>query len=108
MSLKSSGILETGRRLLTLLDKQTKRRSVLILFLLIISAGLEAIGVGLVFPLVSMIVRSDGLPEGFGFIQPFTDKMSSGDLILYGALGVFSVFLLKNLLLLGILFIQST
>lgn len=108
MSLKTRGILETGRRLMVLVDKQTKRRSIFILLLLILSAGLEALGVGMVFPLVTMIIHNDGLPESLGFFEEFTSGMTDGHLILYGALGVFLVFLIKNILLLGILFLQST
>jgi ATP-binding cassette subfamily C protein len=107
MPLKTSGILETGRRLLTLVDRKTQRRSLFILCLLILSAGLEALGVGLIFPLVTMIINNGGLPPSLEFLSEFITDISEDDLILYGAVSVFSVFLIKNLLLLGILFIQS-
>jgi ATP-binding cassette, subfamily B, bacterial PglK len=91
----------TISRLSYLLSSREKRNGALLFMLMVVGALLEVIGVGAIPAFVGLISMPDRLLE-YPVIARLYDTMgmeSPQDLVLWGALGLIGVFVLKNLYL---------
>ncbi len=100
--------LEILKELNYILDKRQKRKTFLLLGIIIVSSGFELIGVTAVLPFMQAAVTPDVLME-----KPYIKSIagilgieSSGDLLLFMGIGLILVYIIKNLYMLFSYFMQ--
>lgn len=92
-----------------ILDRKQKREIGWILLLMLLGAGLETLGVGLVFPVVNLIVKPDILEtSGFGRHLPDVfHQLNFHQRVIWASVGLLAVFLIKNVGLAIVQYIQN-
>lgn len=89
------------KKLMVLLDKQQKRKMVLLVFLMLIGAVLETLGVSMIYPVMNVVLEENAI-ENHEYLQIIcrifhTD--SSRDLTIIVMCGLIVVFAVKNIFL---------
>lgn len=95
------------RRSLSLLDRRSAFQFSLVALLIIISAALEAIGIGLVFPLIQVMSdpSSVKIPSGWQNTVSFAGD-DPRQVLLAGALAFLAVIVFKNIVLVAVIYLQ--
>lgn len=91
------------KKLMVLLDKRQKRVMVLLIFLMLIGAVLETLGVSLVLPVMNVVMDEQAVQKNW-YLQVICDvlRISYDDtrtLMIYTMLALIGVFVVKNLFL---------
>jgi ATP-binding cassette, subfamily B, bacterial PglK len=98
----------TIRQLLMLFNKKEKKKLIALLFLMIVAALFETIGIGLIVPLVGLITSPKVIQEQEFLFYFFNllNFQSSSSFIVFCVVVLLAIFLLKNLYLLFFNYIQ--
>ena len=90
------------------LDKQQKKKIKWLILIMVIGAGLEILGVSLMYPLMTIIMQPNIMKENEIIFQvcTFCNITTQKELILTCILGMIIVFVLKDLFLVGQYYIQ--
>lgn len=94
-------MMKIYKKLMVLLDKQQKRKMVLLVFLMLIGAVLETLGVSMIYPVMNVVLEENAI-ENHEYLQLIcrifhTD--SSRDLTIIVMCGLIVVFAVKNIFL---------
>lgn len=94
-------MMKIYRKLIVLLDRQQKRKMVLLVFLMLIGAVLETLGVSMIYPVMNVVLEENAI-ENHAYLQLIcrifhTD--SSRDLTIIVMTGLIVVFAAKNVFL---------
>ena len=94
-------------KILQSLDKRQKSQLYFLIVLILISVMLEAFGIGLVIPIVSLILDPKSILQNEFIAGIFNDKLNNTNLIyvFFCAVGLFFIF--KNIFLISLNWIQS-
>ena len=82
-------------QLISLMPEHRKRQAPLIILLMVLGAGFEVLGIGLVIPFMEIAIGSEENPVNQFFILSF-ETLNKQDLILLGVLLFAFVYLLKG------------
>ncbi len=97
MSLKNKP--STIKKIWSMLTPSEHRGAVILLCLMMISVGLEAFGLGLIIPTVSMLTENS-LNEKLPWLKPYLDYIGNPNretLVVYGMLSLVFIYTIKNL-----------
>ena len=96
------------RKIRKIFTKDQRKKTVNIVFLLIIAALLEMFSIGLIVPLIGILI-SGSLKDSLFFDTSynFIENFSSEELIVYGMLFMAIVYVIKAIYLVVITFYQS-
>ena len=97
------------KKIWSLLSVSEHRKGLILLFLMMISTGLEILGIGLIIPTISLLTDSN-LTEKFPILQPFLEFIGNPDqatLVIYGMLSLVFIYALKNLFLAFFAWVQA-
>lgn len=97
----AADMMKIYRKLIVLLDKQQKRKMVLLVFLMLIGAVLETLGVSMIYPVMNVVLEENAI-ENHAYLQVIcrifhTD--SSRDLTIIVMSGLILTFIVKNIFL---------
>jgi len=95
-------------KIAALFNKTEKKKLLLIFFFMIGAAVLETIGVGLIFPLTSIIANSSYIEEQavIKTIYDFLGFQSHDSFLLFAVTALLGVFIFKNIYMLSFIYIQ--
>ncbi len=88
-------------KLMVLLDRQQKRKMLLLVFLMLIGAVLETLGVSMVMPVMNVVLEEDAIAR-HGYLQVICHIFhidNSSDLTILVMVGLVLVFVTKNIFL---------
>ena len=88
-------------KLMVLLDRQQKRKMMLLVFLMLIGAVLETLGVSMVMPVMNVVLEEDAIAK-HDYLQVICRIFgvdNSGDLTMLVMVGLVLVFVTKNIFL---------
>jgi len=97
------------KKIWSLLSVSEHRKGLILLFLMMISTGLEILGIGLIIPTILLLTNSN-LIEKFPILQPFLEFIGNPDqatLVIYGMLSLVFIYALKNLFLAFFAWVQA-
>jgi ABC-type multidrug transport system fused ATPase/permease subunit len=97
------------KKIWSLLSVSEHRKGLILLFLMMISTGLEILGIGLIIPTISLLTNTN-LIEKFPILQPFLEFIGNPDqatLVIYGMLSLVFIYALKNLFLAFFAWVQA-
>ena len=88
-------------KLMVLLDRQQKRKMVLLVFLMLIGAVLETLGVSMILPVMNVVLEEDAIAqhEYLQLICRIFHIDNSNDLTILVMIGLVLVFIVKNIFL---------
>ncbi len=91
------------KKLMILLDKKQKRKMIFLIFLMLIGAGLETAGVGMILPVMNVVVEENAV-EKHHYLQVVCDIFhigydDTGSLMILVMMGLIAVFAVKNIFL---------
>ncbi len=89
------------RQVWSLFDRRQKRWCVVLFVMMLVGAGFEALGVGLVMPFIAL-VSDPGQAEGMPVVGVLFDRLgveSGAQVIIASGLGLLGIYLVKNLFL---------
>lgn len=91
------------KKLMVLLDKRQKRKMVVLIFLMLIGAVLETLGVSMIYPVVNVVMEENAV-EKSRYLQIICDIFSIGysdtkSLMIVVMTGLILIFALKNIFL---------
>lgn len=97
------------RMALTLLDSSTKWQAVFLGFLILVSSGLEALSVGMVFPLIKMISNPESITTMpiVSTVYEMLGEPAANDFLVISVLGLLGVFLFKNSVMAFVVYNQN-
>jgi ABC-type multidrug transport system fused ATPase/permease subunit len=109
MTEASFSILRNLRKTITLVDRSTLYQAVGVIFIILLTVALEALSLGLLFPLVQALINPEKSAELFdiGVYLPFDGNLQSENIIIFLTVLIFIVFIIKNLCLLALYYIQA-
>lgn len=88
-------------KLMVLLDRQQKRKMLLLVFLMLIGAVLETLGVSMIYPVVNVVLEENAI-ENHAYLQVVCRTFGVNDsnsLTIIVMLGLITVFVVKNIFL---------
>ena len=88
--------------------RSQRKKTINIIFLLIIAALLEMFSIGLIVPLIGILINGS-LKDSLFFDTPydFIENFSSEELVVYGMLFMVLIYVIKAIYLVAITFYQS-
>ena len=91
------------KKLMILLDKKQKKKMILLVFLMLIGAVLETLGVSMIYPVVKVVMTPDAVEDSW-YLQIICDifRIDYGDtrsLMVVVMTGLVVIFALKNIFL---------
>lgn len=91
------------KKLMILLDKKQKRKMIFLIFMMLIGAGLETAGVGMILPVMNVVVEENAV-EKHHYLQVVCDIFrigydDTGSLMILVMTGLIAVFAVKNIFL---------
>lgn len=91
------------KKLMVLLDKRQKRKMVVLIFLMLIGAILETLGVSMIYPVVKVVMEENAV-ENSWYLQVFCDVFQiaysdTKSLMIVVMSGLIGIFALKNIFL---------
>lgn len=91
------------KKLMVLLDKRQKRKMVVLIFLMLVGAVLETLGVSMIYPVVNVVMKENAV-EKSRYLQIICDICSIGysdtkSLMIVVMTGLILIFALKNIFL---------
>ncbi|MCU9612320.1 ABC transporter ATP-binding protein/permease [Caldibacillus lycopersici] len=97
------------KKILFLFSKKEKLRFLLIFVMIIIAAVLETLGIGLIVPFVEIVMNSSSLSDNQILMSAYElfSFQSTNDFLIFSAIVLLSVFILKNIYLLFFQYVQS-
>lgn len=98
---KYTGMVKIYEKLMVLLDRQQKRKMLLLVFLMLIGAVLETLGVSMVMPVMNVVLEEDAIAR-HGYLQVICRIFhidNSSDLTILVMVGLVLVFVTKNIFL---------
>lgn len=102
-------LIEALRNIYSLLDAKQRKKGIFVFFLLFINAGIDVIGLGIIYPLIDAALNPDliqqkiylkFLYDGFGVNDSMTFVLVLSFLVL-------GILIIKNIAVLGITYIQT-
>jgi ABC-type multidrug transport system fused ATPase/permease subunit len=99
----------TLRKILAMLDRETFSQAVLVIVLILVGAAVEAVGIGLLFPFIQLVIKPDSLADmdwlarAVGPVQPGDE----GSVTVSLALFLLALFVAKNLFLMWSYYVQA-
>jgi len=95
-------MLQSVKKILFIIGREHLWKYGFLMIVTVAAAGAEALGIGAVFPFVSVVLDPEGLMRNrfFGGVISFLGIPPEADtLVLYGGLGLIGIFIAKNLVL---------
>lgn len=91
------------KKLMVLLDKRQKRKMVVLIFLMLIGAILETLGVSMIYPVVKVVMEENAVEKSW-YLQVFCDVFhiaysDTKSLMIVVMSGLIGIFALKNIFL---------
>lgn len=91
------------KKLMVLLDKKQKRKMVVLIFLMLIGAILETLGVSMIYPVVKVVMEENAVEKSW-YLQVFCDVFhiaysDTKSLMIVVMSGLIGIFALKNIFL---------
>lgn len=91
------------KKLMILLDKKQKRKMIFLIFMMLIGAGLETAGVGMILPVMNVVVEENAV-EKHHYLQVVCDIFrigydDTGSLMILVMTGLIAIFAVKNIFL---------
>lgn len=95
-------------KILNLFSKQDKLYLVFILLMMLVTAVLELLGIGLIFPFIALVADPAVIEENrvLGTVYRFTHASSYNEFLVYSGLGLVCIYLVKNLFIGGVYYLQ--
>lgn len=99
-----------GVQLNYVLNREQKRGAVIILFCMLISSGMELLGVSTIYPFLQMILDADSIQDKWYIecIRALFPEISMQLILVVMGLIIMVIYILKNLLLLLSNYVQNT
>lgn len=94
-------MMKIYRKLMVLLDRQQKKKMVLLVFLMLIGAILETLGVSMILPVMNVVLEEDAIAKHW-YLQVICDIFhvdNSNQLTILVMVGLVLVFVIKNIFL---------
>lgn len=94
-------MIKIYEKMMVLLDRQQKRKMVLLVFLMLVGAVLEALGVSMIMPVMNVVLEEDAIAR-HGYLQVICRIFhvdNSKDLTMLVMVGLILVFVVKNVFL---------
>ena len=91
-------MMKIYRKMMVLLDKQHKRKMVLLVFLMLVSGALETLGVSMVYPVMNVVMEPDAV-EKHRYLQVICNVFridNTVNLTIFVMLALVLVFMIKN------------
>ena len=91
-------MMKIYRKMMVLLDKQHKRKMVLLVFLMLVSGALETLGVSMVYPVMNVVMEPDAV-EKHKYLQVICNVFridSTRNLTIFVMVALVLVFAIKN------------
>ena len=91
------------KKLMILLDKKQKRKMIVLIFLMLIGAILETLGVSMIYPVVKVVMEENAVEKSW-YLQIFCDTFQiaysdTKGLMIVVMSGLIGIFALKNIFL---------
>lgn len=96
-------MMKIYRKLMVLLDRQQKQKMVLLVFLMLIGAVLETLGISMIMPVMNVVLEENAV-EKHAYLQVICDVFridNTRDLMILVMVALVLIFALKNLFLFG-------
>ena len=94
-------MIKIYKKLMVLLDRQQKKKMVLLVFLMLIGAILETLGVSMILPVMNVVLEEDAIAKHW-YLQVICDIFhvdNSNQLTILVMVGLVLVFVIKNIFL---------
>jgi ABC-type multidrug transport system fused ATPase/permease subunit len=101
-------LIETAKKLLMLFNKRERKKMTLLLFMMVLAAIFETIGIGLIAPIVGLVTNPNMIKEQKFLlgIYEMLHLQSTTAFIVFSVVTLLIVFVLKNLYLLVFQYVQ--
>jgi len=101
-------MLKLLRKLLSLFSRRERRQLLGLLGILLVGTGLEMLGVGLIFPFISLLQTPEAVPQQpiLGDIYQVLGSPPPNRFLLWGGIGLIALYALKNAFLAGMYYLQ--
>lgn len=92
-----------------ILDKKQKRKSIVVLLCMLISSGMELLGISSIYPFLQMILDMDALQEKwyFRWTREVFPGISNKSLLIIMGIAIMWIYILKNLVLMLSTYVQN-
>lgn len=101
-------MLEVSSKILSLFSKRDRLYLVLILLMMLVTAALELLGVGLIFPFIALVADPTAVQNNrmIGAAYRLTHASSYNEFLVYSGLGLIGIYLVKNLFIGSVYYFQ--
>lgn len=93
-----------------ILDEKQKRKSTMVLLCMLVSSGMELLGISAIYPFLQMMLDANTIREKwyFQWINSFFPNISIQTLLIFMCLFIMLIYLIKNLFLIFSAYIQNS
>ncbi|HXG69647.1 MAG TPA: ABC transporter ATP-binding protein [Gemmatimonadaceae bacterium] len=103
--------MKAASKVYAILTPKERRRSLVLLVLMVIGMVLETLGIGLVIPAIGLFTHEEDLASRYPQLQPALDALGNptqGRLAVYGVLALVGIYLIKTVFLGFLVWRQTT